>query len=192
MTFYVGRCTFYVDALSQKQGCHPEPVEGRAKPLHRLNFMLNVSIGPLNCRGVALFFVLTQRTKSQVIWNASLRSWHNPANQLKPGQGPVAANCRTRPALQATFPTALRPHWAPIVLPAFARSRPADRPPLVFNYSTLLKPLSNPLSAAGEERVDERSDVGVSPPGAHSALGIAADTPKESFGPAPCLRPAGV
>jgi len=48
------------------------------------------------------------------------------ANQVKPGQGPVAAICRTIPTLQATFPTALRPHKAAIVLPAFTRSSPYD------------------------------------------------------------------
>ncbi len=37
-----------------------------------------------------------------------------PANQVKPGQGPVAAVCRTQPTLQATFPTALQPHWPPL------------------------------------------------------------------------------
>jgi len=49
------------------------------------------------------------------------------AKQVKPGQGPVAAFVTRGPALQATFPTALQPHKATIVLPAFIRSGPADR-----------------------------------------------------------------
>jgi hypothetical protein len=49
-----------------------------------------------------------------------------PANQVKPGQGPVAAFVAHRLSLQATFPTALQPHSAIIVLPDFARSCTAD------------------------------------------------------------------
>jgi len=70
-----------------------------------------------------------KRTKNQVIWNASLRSWRLRCKANKTWAGACCRYLSHGLSLQATFPTALQPHLARIVLPAFARSRPADRPP---------------------------------------------------------------
>jgi hypothetical protein len=45
--------------------------------------MPGVSIGPLNRRGLALFFSLMKRTKNQVSKEASLRSWPLPGSSGK-------------------------------------------------------------------------------------------------------------
>jgi len=75
-----------------------------------------------------LYFWLDPKVpKDQVSRYASLRSW---PLRCKAGKTWAGTRCRivTRgPALQATFPTALQPHKATIVLPAFIRSGPADR-----------------------------------------------------------------
>jgi hypothetical protein len=89
--------------------------------------ILIVGTRPLNRRGRALFFSLMKRTKNQVICDASLRSWPFPCKAGKNlGRGllPLLPH---EPSLQATFPTALQPLLAHIVLPVFARSCTADR-----------------------------------------------------------------
>jgi hypothetical protein len=57
-----------------------------------------------------------------------------PCKTGKPWARACCRFCRTGPTLRATFPTALQPHTAHIVLPAFARSGPADSPPLMFFF----------------------------------------------------------
>ncbi|MFB0494930.1 hypothetical protein ABID99_001167 [Mucilaginibacter sp. OAE612] len=97
--------------------------------------MLLTIIGPLNCRGLALFFCLdtkvTKKSSQQGAFFAAPASAHAFVWPLpcKPG---ITTGCnyfaplRMCPMLLQKLAMPLQPHKATIVLPAFSRSLPAD------------------------------------------------------------------
>jgi len=60
------------------------------------------------------------------------------AKQVKPGQGPVAAVWRTGLRFEQHSQQPCRCTWPSIVLPAFARSRPADRAAAHFCHGEII------------------------------------------------------
>jgi len=91
-----------------------------------LSSILTVSTHPLNRRGLALFFCLIKRTKNQVIWNASLHSRPLRCKASKTWAGGLLPTFVARAFASGNIPNSPAAAQPGIVLPAFARSRPAD------------------------------------------------------------------